>query len=297
MNRTSTHVSRMEARGRLITPRRNRFFHGKRMDAYHFELETAYGTTVRRMLNRMVLGGGVVCGLDVLPGDTACSVRITAGLAIDAWGREIVVPEDSQSLPIPRRVIDRVCGPAGNGGTEERPTNGSDQEYRSRTEEERPSTEGNETGRESEETPQDGCVTVTLCYHECETDPVEVVAGECGSGLPCAPGAIRELYRVAFEPGCQEPYDTSCRFPDVLRGGELDYEELARFITRECPDPPRNPCVPLANIRLACGEGKCEIDTSGIDITIRPVVFANAILFDMLSRIVEEERSGEGWRR
>ena len=55
--------------------------------------------------------------------------------------------------------------------------------------------------------------------------------------------------------------------------------------------------MPLANLRLTCSHGKCDIDSGDIDITIRPVVFANAILFDMLSRIVEEERTGESWRR
>jgi hypothetical protein len=82
-----------------------------------------------------------------------------------------------------------------------------------------------------------------------------------------------------------------------LRGGELDYAELARFVTRGCPDPPKNPCVPLANVHLTCHEKGCEIVSGNIDVTIRPVVFANAILFDLLSRIVEEEQSGESWRR
>ena len=112
MNRSGTHGtrSRMEQRGRLVTPRRNNFFNGKKMDAYQFDLETGYGIAMRRMLNRMVVGGGVLCGLDVTPGDTRCSIRVTAGLAIDAWGREIVVPEESASIVLPQSLLDRACG-------------------------------------------------------------------------------------------------------------------------------------------------------------------------------------------
>ena len=53
----------------LSAPRRNRFFHGKMMDVHHFELETDYGIGMRRLLNRLVTGSGVVCGLDVEAGD------------------------------------------------------------------------------------------------------------------------------------------------------------------------------------------------------------------------------------
>jgi hypothetical protein len=303
----------MEQRGRLVTPRRNNYFRGKRMDAYQFELETAYGMNMRRMLNRMVLGGGVVCGLDVTPGYSPCSIQVSAGLAIDAWGREIVVPEDTRPVTLPQGLIDRVCGTGNDDG--DRPPNGKEATYQDTSEGDQPPRQngdepkqngdkpdqngGRSDGNGEEPEPGNGCVTVVLCYHECESDPVDVLAGACGSGSPCVPGSIREQYRISFEEGCQDPYDPSCRFPDVLRAGKLDYAELARFVTRECPDSPKNPCVPLANLHLKCTEGSCEIDTSNIDITIRPVVFANAILFDLLSRIVEEEQSesGEGWRR
>ena len=49
----------------LQAPKRNHYFHGKLLDVYHFELETAYLNFKRRMLNRLVTGYGVVCGLNV----------------------------------------------------------------------------------------------------------------------------------------------------------------------------------------------------------------------------------------
>lgn len=258
MNGARGTARRTERRGGLSSPRRNRFFHGKMMDVHHFEMETAYGIDMRRLLNRLVTGSGVVCGLDVVRGDEPCSVRIASGVAIDGWGREIIVPAQTASIPIPPALVDRVCG-------------------------------------RCEQPAADACVTAVLCYHECETDPVAVLAGDCSTSTPCAPGAIREQYRVAFEPGKAEPIELSCRFPDVLSSGEIDYAALARWVTRECPAPARNPCVPLANLRLDCREDGCQIED--IDITIRPIVFGNDILVDILARIVEEEQSGESWRR
>jgi hypothetical protein len=272
---------RIDGRGGLATPRRNRFFHGKMMDVYQFELETGYAISMRRLLNRLVAGDGVVCGLDVVRGDEPCSVRVTRGVAIDPCGREIVVPGETASVPIPPELVERVCGRDGNGygGKGEASQQQQDQGGR----------RGHEHHRD------DACVTVVLCYQECETEPVAVLAGDCSTQTPCTPGAIREQYRIAFEEGCADPIDVSCRFPDVISGGEIEYGALARWVTRDCPDPPGNPCIPLANLRLDCRDDGCRIDD--IDIEIRPVVFGNAILFDILSRIVEEWQSGDRRRR
>lgn len=302
MNGSRGTARRTERHGWLSSAIRNRFFHGKMMDVHHFEMETAYGIDMRRLLNRLVTGSGVVCGLDVVRGDEPCSVRITLGVAIDGWGREIIVPARTPSIPIPPPLVDRVCGrheeqPYGGGkgqggsGDKGDKKDGSSQDGSSENDE-----GGEKAGRPGYEPPaEDACVTVVLCYHECETDPVAVLAGDCSTSTPCAPGAIREQYRVAFEPGKAEPIELSCRFPDVLSSGEIDYAALARWVTRECPAPARNPCVPLANLRLDCREDGCAIED--IDITIRPIVFGNDILVDILTRIVEEEQSGESWRR
>jgi hypothetical protein len=191
-----------------------------------------------------------------------------------------VVPAETTSIPIPSALIDRVCGRddddgpyAGNGAAAQHQDQG-----RPRWRDER------EHHRDDDD---EGCVTVVLCYQECESEPVAVLAGDCSTDTPCSPGAIREQYRVTFEQGCVDPIDVSCRFPDVISGGEIEYGALARWVTRDCPDPPGNPCIPLANLRLDCRDDGCDIDD--IDIEIRPVVFGNAILFDILSRIVEEQ--------
>jgi hypothetical protein len=69
---------------------RNRFFKGKRMRADDFRLEQAYGLARRRLINRAVLGWGVVRGLSL---GTEPSFEIGAGFALDRHGRELLVVE------------------------------------------------------------------------------------------------------------------------------------------------------------------------------------------------------------
>src|SRR5579859_510992 len=106
MTYTSLDERRLSA---LHPPRRNRYYYGKMMDVRHFSMEQAYGMGKRWLLNRAVLGEGVVEGLQVLRATTQAGegVRITAGLAIDGWGREIIVPHDIELVPL--RETDTCC--------------------------------------------------------------------------------------------------------------------------------------------------------------------------------------------
>ena len=96
------------------TGSRNRYYRRKMMTAEDFRVEQAYMIGRRQLINRSVLGSGVVNGLVVKgeaaqaaptqnPADrTALSaepVRYTHllighGLALDEHGRELIVPED-----------------------------------------------------------------------------------------------------------------------------------------------------------------------------------------------------------
>ncbi len=74
----------------LVTPVRNHYVFGRLLGVDDFEREQGYANTKRRLANRLLEGYGVVAGLDVTPTDDA-GLTITPGLAIDGWGREIVV--------------------------------------------------------------------------------------------------------------------------------------------------------------------------------------------------------------
>src|SRR4249919_2317497 len=88
--------------GELQPPRRNRYFYGKLLDALHLSMEQQYGIAAQQQLNRLVLGSGVVCGLDVtlVQEGSSRGLRISAGAAIDGWGRRIIVPEDDDLVPL-----------------------------------------------------------------------------------------------------------------------------------------------------------------------------------------------------
>lgn len=80
----------------LAAPRRNHFFYGKLLDEMHLRMEQEYLSGQRRLLNRLVLGNGVLCGLQVQLGPQGKGMVVSAGVAIDGLGREIVVPQDMQ---------------------------------------------------------------------------------------------------------------------------------------------------------------------------------------------------------
>ena len=69
---------------------RNRYFYGKMLTARDFETEQKYFNDKRRLINRSVLGAGIVCGLGVNAGDDT-SLTVESGLALDYLGREIAV--------------------------------------------------------------------------------------------------------------------------------------------------------------------------------------------------------------
>jgi len=73
---------------------RNRYFYGKLLTVRDFENEQRYFIEKQRLINRLIHGEGVVCGLKVEKVENKESfIRITPGVALDCCGREIVVPE------------------------------------------------------------------------------------------------------------------------------------------------------------------------------------------------------------
>lgn len=71
---------------------RNRYFYGKLLTAEDFITEQNYFNDKRRLLNSMLFGSGVVTGLGVVKLDDQ-SVAVDSGVALDSYGREIIVAE------------------------------------------------------------------------------------------------------------------------------------------------------------------------------------------------------------
>jgi hypothetical protein len=111
-----------------LAARSQRFFYGKLMDVRHFTMEQCYFLEQIRLLNRLGLGSGVLCGLEVAAAADGTAVA-RPGVAIDYGGHEIV-------LTAPYRI--------------EQPLQPTD-----------------DCGRPEGEPVEQGSVTICLCYHEC----------------------------------------------------------------------------------------------------------------------------------
>ena len=105
----------------------NNYFYGKLMSVRDFETEQAYMNGKRHLLNRLLSGAGIVCGLaldDVeVSVNTEGNITIrfkSGGLALDCWGREIVVPAGldpqevlikGESTQIPLTAVETAAHP------------------------------------------------------------------------------------------------------------------------------------------------------------------------------------------
>src|SRR5262249_27195486 len=70
---------------------RNNYFYGKLLTVRDSVDEQCFINEKRGLINRMVLGSGVVCGLDVTWDAAKRELVVSKGLALDCCGREILV--------------------------------------------------------------------------------------------------------------------------------------------------------------------------------------------------------------
>ncbi|HEY3232707.1 MAG TPA: hypothetical protein VGJ87_25985 [Roseiflexaceae bacterium] len=226
----------------LSTPIRNHYFYGKLLDAYHFELEQRYFNHKRSLINRLVLGSGVVCGLDIAATRDGPMLVVGPGVAIDAAGREIVVPAASPAID-PRQL-----------------TNGC--------------------GRPTGERIEAGPVTICLVYYECAGEPVPVlVSSGCDGERACAPSVVRERYAIVVQKGAPPPVDLGCGFSEIFgprrEGVPSLYAQLVERVSKTCGHTD-DTCVVLARVDLDGGA------ISAVDLNVRPLVLGNDLLFDLL---------------
>lgn len=237
----------LQAPSRLATPERNKYYYGKLLDVSHFELEQNYLNGKRWLLNRLISGTGVVCGLGVEPAVNGTRILIDAGAALDGWGREIVGPVASQPFD-PRVLTDDSGNPTGTL-----------------------------TGA--------GSVTVSICYQECGIDPAPVMIASCKPDGDCAPNITREQYCILVKQGAAVPNPLVCTFPSLFvpPANTTDLGNilpaLSDRLAQGCAEPAGQGCILLAQINLpASGAITAEM----IDVTVRPIVVSNAMLLELI---------------
>jgi hypothetical protein len=296
-----------DAACRLEAPERNRYFHGQMLYDRNFRLETDYHNQKRWLINRLVIGWGVVCGLGVRCEGDEPAIIVEPGMALDRCGREIVVAEEVGPLAVPRRLL---RPPEGGGYGEEEPGYGEPEQpagykrdkgdegegYRSEGKDRGQYGQGSyggEYGGDDRRPRRRHGVHLVLCYHECTAEPTPVLAGDCRDEEPCQPGLIRERYALEFRPGCLPLRQPKLRIPDVISpDGRVDYEELVKEVSRPCPCP-EDPCVPLANLHFDLEDsGRCH--PRKIELSVRPIVYTNHLLAQLILSAVTDEPSYRG---
>lgn len=238
----------------LSAPRRNNYFYGKLMDVPHFRMEQKYLVRQRWLLNRLSLGQGVLCGLSVAPSVDGKQICVSPGVAIDALGREIVVPVNT--CVDPWQLTDE-CGQPGNA-----------------------------LDKSKEQT-----VYLCVAYSECSTDFTPVLVTDCNTREQCSPGTIVENFCLLVKQAVPPPPPPPTEPPPLadpnpqaclaLRNGVSAADrrqKLCTALSGACPAPTGELCVPLATVDLTANGPIRSIDA----FTSRPRVYSNAVLLDLI---------------
>jgi hypothetical protein len=97
---------------KLNTYSRVRYFEGQLLVPEDFTHDQNYFNSKRHLINKLITGTGVVCGLDLQIMDQSAEhllIRIGSGLAIDCCGREIIVENSKDiSLKISQRLFSKT---------------------------------------------------------------------------------------------------------------------------------------------------------------------------------------------
>jgi hypothetical protein len=265
----------------ICSPVRNRYFYGKMLDVFHFELEQTYFNNKRYLLNRLVSGYGVICGLNVTLGSDGNSVVVSPGVAIDKCGREIIVCQPSAPYPLPlpptappttgstppssTGLTGPIVPPASSGPPTIAPTP-------------TPTSDCNESGVYK---------YLSICYHECPADPSPALGGDCDSEAVCTPGSIREKYCLKLSDGKLCPASTTSPLRSMVSGGTLNYSMLATYVADlQCLNPSMDCCIPLANIQIPTQPQ--TYTQNSINIAVRPLLYTADMLYELLLALMNQ---------
>lgn len=250
---------------------RNKYYYGKLMTADDYRLEQCYFNRKRWLINKMTIGSGVVCGLDVVNfDDDLTKVIVKRGMAIDCAGREIVVCEDQEVKLIPE---EDPCKQKG--------------------------------GQASEADP----VMLDICieFRECESHQVKIKPAICDRDDPYEFNHIRDSFEIHVylhdEGEGEESSKTYCPLDEKVglpegtgnaQIAEIEGKTLQQYlceeISEECPDSPYAPCVHLATVTVEPVNSSYQVVVDTDDnVAInncgdnrRKLVYSNALLYDLI---------------
>lgn len=191
---------------------RNNYFHGKLMTVRDFFAEQCYFNEKRWLINRMINGWGVVCGLDVVARKE--KIFVSPGLAIDCCGREILVCEEQEVELVPQ---ESQC---------------------EKIKQERPRKERK--------------FIICLQYFECKTEPVSLPPIACDQKEKCEFNRIRDSFKITVLPYTEQEYQRQPYCPQTKAEKEKNLHQYLcdRLRQEGCPECPEPSCVILAIVTL-----------------------------------------------
>jgi hypothetical protein len=275
---------------------RNNYFYGKQFTVRDLFQEQSYFNEKRHLINRMVLGWGVVCGLDVRWVKEKREFIVSTGMALDCCGREIIVCEPQ---PVPFEQYDEQC----------------------RCAQEKPEHEGK--------------FVLCLEYDDCNSEPVDLPAVGCDDTERIEFNRVRDGFKLRirrWEDACpkhpdgHDPHrvclnrfkhdlhdkkDQAAEVVDHKCQTETIHHHLCHDLKQSCPDCEGCDCVVLGTIDVKAAKpllngpkpqvpkGKLkqeeqnyqqhqgEVKPEPVDVyldacTDRRLVYGNSLLYDLI---------------
>lgn len=226
---------------------RNNYFYGKLMTVRDFFAEQCYFNEKRWLINRMVHGWGVVCGLDVRQKeDSPGAVLVTPGLAIDCCGREVLVCCEQEVKLLP----------------------GHSDCHAQKDE---------ETGEKK--------LYVCIDYRSCKTEPVQFPPVACDQKEKGEFNRIRDSYVISVKRPDEVCIPDECPKYCPLSDDKLIsmHGYLCSKLKEGCPECLEKCCVILAEITVTPASDPAQQPSVAIDqCSQRKLVYGNAMLFDLI---------------
>jgi hypothetical protein len=200
----------------LMAPERNRYFYGLMMDADRFQKDQDYFNRRSYLLNRLVNGSGVVAGLGLTWNSGGPSLTLRPGVAIDAAGREIVVPSDT-AVDITQLT--------------------------------------DTTGKPTGPVPDGATLLISIAYREKNIDPVPVLVPDCDHPNACATATVQENFAIIVTAAAGPPPPApGCVFGTFpLPPGAALQQAIEKQIENAWTPAPADPSIVLARLDLAAG--------------------------------------------
>lgn len=202
---------------------RNNYFFGKQFTVRDLLQEQSYFNDKRHLINRMVLGWGVVCGLNVYWDRKKRKLVVEPGMALDCCGHEIIVCERKE-LSFDKNDDDCCL--------------------------------------DEKQWPQ-GKFVLCLEYHECHAEPIDLPPAGCDEKGKQEYNRIREQYKLRLkswdeacpkEPpdyiACPDDYKRDANGPDYEHECHTPsvHDHLCDKLRKGCPECENCDCVIIATI-------------------------------------------------